>query len=158
MKPMPDPSFARSSQADGSPSTTALLVALQSAHRDLEGGIDALDGVVGATAPDPAALSSARFRLGRASLARRLLSQRVRDHLAAQASGSDLQTIRSLQQADFDYVRTSTSHIQRWSTAAALADWSGFREASLAMRAKLRAAIGAERRVLYPLLARHKDR
>jgi hypothetical protein len=56
---------------------------------------------------------------------------------------------------DSDLGAYSTKHISRWTVAAIQGDWRGYREASRQIRRRMKDCIEAEKRLLYPLLARY---
>jgi hypothetical protein len=50
-------------------------------------------------------------------------------------------------------LRASSAHVARWGIDAVMFDWAGYSLASLDIRWKMKAVLGAEKRLLYPLLA-----
>lgn len=132
----------------------ALLSTLQTAHRELTDCLDKLEAMVAEPiTPGGTAFSGARFTLSQASYARRHIVQKACAYLAQRANADELKLLRSLRDAEVNYARDSTAHVQRWSASAAVQDWPGYQEASRRIRSKLREAIRNEQRLLYALLS-----
>lgn len=94
----------------------------------------------------------ARWNISRASLARRTLWNRIHAYLLVRATGAAAVDLRKLQEGDMLLLRSSTAHVSRWTIFAVMREWAAYCEASRAIRWKMKAAIAAEQRVLYPLL------
>lgn len=96
--------------------------------------------------------ASARWRLSQASLKRRTLWVRIFEHLVPRAGPRDAADLQSLQTANVEMLRYSAAHVGKWTIDTIEADWPGYCEASRAIRWKMKAGMGAEKRVLHPLL------
>ena len=129
------------------------LAELEGAHAVLLDAMAALDEVTGGPLPDRPTIIDARWNIGRASLARRTLWTRIHPHLADRACARLCADLDTLQRADRALLRSSSEHVSRWTINHVLEDWSSYCEASRRMRWKMKAAIRAEKRVLYPALA-----
>ncbi len=68
-------------------------------------------------------------------------------------AGDAAADLRRLRESDNMLLRASSEHIFRWTVARVLESWPAYCEASREIRAKMKAAIAAEQRVLYPILA-----
>lgn len=129
-----------------------LLAEFRLAHDALVRTMADLDDLTRGPLPSKAQIVEARWRISRASLARRMLWKRVYDHLSrfiVQSSSSDL---NRLQEADTALLRASSAHVSRWGIDAVISDWSGYCQASLEIRWKMKACMGAEKRLVYPML------
>lgn len=137
----------------GESASAALLTQLEGAHYALLKAMSDLDKLTRGPLPAKAAVIDARWNISRASLARRTLWNRIHAHFfdcACQELAFDL---RQLQEGDRDLLRASTEHVGKWRIETVMRDWSTYCEASRAIRWKMKAAIGAEKRVLYAALA-----
>lgn len=135
--------------------STDLLTQLRAAHDELIQAIGEMEQVAGQSAADSPAFNAARFRIGRASLGRRMLWHKIDRHLTERVQGPDLQTVQLLREADAKLLRHSSTHVSRWTPQAVLSDWYEYREAAHAMRQHMRDNVETERKLLYPLLARY---
>lgn len=131
-----------------------LLDELQDAHDALVRALEEIEAVTREPAANRERFSSARWRLSNASLARRVLWQRIRRSMADCALGADARTLAELHETDRALLRDSAEHVRTWTAAAIEARWDGYCAASRDIRWKMQAAISAERRLLYPLLER----
>lgn len=129
-----------------------LLAELQEAHGKILEAMSELDKLTNGPLPTRACVIDARWAISRASLARRMLWSRVYAHLSCRASTEDETDLRRLQEADRALLRASSEHVSKWGIDAVMRDWAGYCEASNAIRWKMKAAIGAEKRLLYPML------
>lgn len=129
-----------------------MLNELKAIHAELREAISALEAVVGRSAPDDAALSTARLKLSRMSSRRRSMIEcsilpslhNVDADNAARIADLRLETARLLVQ--------SSEHIGRWTMREITADWAGYQRASAEMRRNMIRRIQREAAVLYPLL------
>lgn len=129
-----------------------LLAELQEAHDVLLRAIAALEAACGAQ-PTRDSIIAARWSISRASLARRMLWSRIYSHLLSntlQGVASDLQR---LWESDRALLLCSSQHVAKWGIDSVMAHWTAYCEASASIRWKMKAGIGAEKRVLYPILA-----
>ena len=131
-----------------------MLAEFKQVHGDLEAALSQLDLLTRADTPDEAVLAQARWRLSRASGARRKLLDTAVTMLLDRVSESDRLELRTLQELNATQLKASTSHIGSWSLREVVADWPGYRRASARMRQSLRDLIAADRASLYPMLER----
>ena len=131
-----------------------LLADLKDSHAALLDAIEELGRMTEGPLPTRRHLIDVRWKVSRASLSRRLLWGRIQMSLAARCEPQDRERLRLLQDADIALLRGSTEHVTKWTVSAIFADWEGYCRASHTMRARMRSAIGAEKRELYPILMR----
>lgn len=130
-----------------------LLADLEEAHQRLLEAMAALDELTGGPLPMRAELIDARWNISRASLARRTLWTRIHAHLSDHMSDQLAAELTCLQQTDRTLLRWSGEHVSKWTIDTALRDWPAYCEASRQIRWKMAAAIGGEKRFLYPALS-----
>jgi hypothetical protein len=133
-------------------SPISLLAELQQAHEMLLDAMDAVDVLTRGQVPAKARLTAERWKLSKASLARRMLWGKILTSLSPGLSGDRNDALRRLQEWDINLLRASTHHVSKWTTEAALANWSGYCAASRSIRRKMAANVDAEKRILYPML------
>lgn len=143
------------SSGSGSDLLAALNAELHDAHEALLIALAEMEAVTRDPAADRLRFSGARWRVSNASLARRTLWQRIRQKLAQCALGADARIVEELQQADAALLRASGEHVHTWTAAAVEARWGAYCLASREIRSKMKAAMVAEQRLLYPLLERY---
>lgn len=129
-----------------------MLTKLKAAHAELRAAIAVLAAETARAAPDPAALPAARLKLTRASSRRRTLVQCL---IATELHGLPSETahrVEALRRNSYDMAVLSSEHIGRWTLRAILADWAGYQQASIQIRAAMLRRMEEEMTVLYPLL------
>lgn len=131
-----------------------MLSELKRAHDRLLACIDELEELTREEAPDRLRLASVRWKLSKASGERRKLVEEACDWLAASGGMIEQSRVSALREANAAMVTVSSRHVGRWSMEHVLADWTGYREASAAIREAMRGRIAQEQRALYPLLER----
>ena len=131
-----------------------MLFELKRAHAALLSCLDELERLTRDPVPDRAKLADTRWRLSKASAERRRLIDAACDLLMISALASDRPNVRALREHNAEHVAASSSHISRWPIDQALADWDGYRAASVMVQKKMRDHILLEQRTLYPLLER----
>lgn len=129
-----------------------LLAEMQEAHKRLLQAMAELDDLTRGPLPTKERIIDARWSISRASLARRMLWSRVFTHLSSRASTDDLRELSRLQEADRTLLRLSSAHVSRWNIDTIIPDWAAYCAASAAIRWKMKAAMGAEKRLIYPML------
>ena len=135
--------------------TSALLLAeLKIAHKMLLQAMSQLDELTRGPLPTRESVIDARWTISRRSLARRNLWRRVHDYVSRCASPENAVDLKRLQDSDMTLLRASSQHISRWGIDAVMNDWTAYCEESRAIRRKMKAAIGAEMRLLYPIMIR----
>ena len=132
----------------------SLLSELRGAHRNLIAQMHALDGLSLGAAPDPTTLATARWKLGQASLARRLLAARICDYFLDRCDHVQCEALTRLQSADRQMLGLSALHLRKWTADSIGRDWDAYRRDGNDMRGKTFAHIALEQRVLYPMLER----
>ncbi len=133
-------------------SPASLLIQLKQAHVALLGAMHAVDVLTRGEVPDCDELTSTRWDLSKASLARRMLWGKILPILSLGLSADRAAELRRLQELDIALLRASTHHVSKWTAEAVLANWSGYCAASRSIRRKMAACVAAERRILYPML------
>ena len=131
-----------------------LLSELRGAHGNLIAQMQALDTLCGVAVPDLPSLTTARWKLGQASLARRLLAARICEYFSARCEGPQARALGSLQLADRELLNHSAAHLAQWTTGSICRDWEGYCRAGNEIRRRTYDHIALEQRVLYPLLER----
>lgn len=130
----------------------AFLDDLRSAHRNLIARMEALDRLARGAIPDPTVLSMARWKLGQASLSRRLLTGRICEYFLLRCDGPEVEELVRLQQADRAMLRLSAEHLGKWTMESIARDWPGYCRAGTEIRRRTHDHIALEQRLLYPLL------
>lgn len=134
------------------PLTTVLLGELRDAHVKLLKAMAGLDTLARGPVPPQNEVIDARWKISRASLARRMLWYSIHRHLSPIVSDQNAIELKRLYENDMVLLRASSEHVARWSITAVMRDWEGYCVASNAIRWKMKAAIGSEQRVLYPMM------
>lgn len=129
-----------------------LLTELREAHDRLLSAMASLDEITRGPLPSKEGIIDARWNISRASLARRTLWNRIHAYLLVRSTGAAAEDLRWLQEGDMLLLRSSTAHVSRWTVQSVMQEWPAYCEASRQIRAKMKAAISAEQRVIYPLL------
>lgn len=132
--------------------SASLLAELRQAHESVFRAMEELDRLTHGEVPSREFLSDARWKLSKASMARRILWGRILAHLAPLVDRDAQTNLRRLQQLDFDMLRASSAHVGTWTIEAASVRWRGYCEASRDIRRKMAAGIAQEKRVLYPIM------
>ncbi len=133
-----------------------MLTELHQAHEHVLAALADLETLTAAPEPDSAALAGVRWKLSRASSQRRRLVEQACADLLDRASPVEAEGVRTLKQGIGALQSASSRHVGTWTLARVVEDWAGYRAASEEMRARMRERIATEKRVLYPLLQRHK--
>jgi len=130
-----------------------MLAHVRQLHQELLSLIDEIDAEASRAAPDVPRLTHLRWRLGRAVGKRmRLMEQHVFPWLLGRLPTEQAEKVRALRDTNLAAAAAMSRHIGMWGLDTVTADWRGYRAASGAIRAELRDRIGAEVRLLYPLL------
>lgn len=129
-----------------------LLIEFQKAHANLLNAMTDLDGVTNEPLPQRERIINSRWRISRASLARRSLWNEIYAYLSYDSSEANHAELRRLQESDRALLRSSSEHVSEWKIDAVVKEWPSYCAASNAIRWKMKAAIGMERRLLYPML------
>ena len=126
---------------------------LKGAHSDLLSAIGSLAELAHGPLPDEQLLISIRWKVSEASLSRRLLWGRIHAYLSKRVDAAGERHLRELQDIDVGLIRASVRHVSKWSVDAIMGNWTGYCHDADLMMAKMVHAIGAERRILYPILS-----
>ena len=132
----------------------ALLAAIKQAQGQLTAEMAKMDALTREERPDRARYSHLRWQLSHYSLTRRMLSAKILAHLEAFVSPAEAETLKTLRGSDRELARSSTAHIGRWSAEAIDTGWFDYCEASREIRWKMRAYLGMEQQLLFPILER----
>jgi hypothetical protein len=120
-------------------------------HARMLDALDALEELTRLPRCDEKAVMAVRYRLTRASSARRREVVALCERLAA--AGVADPALSALRDATNASRGTSSSHIGLWTLGQVAADWPGYVRASAMMRAALRREIAREVAVLSPHFA-----
>lgn len=129
-----------------------LLSALDDAHCELLASMTEMGLATSRTEPDPSRYVNLRWKLSRASRARRALVQSIHVELAGCVTPAEAAGLEELQAMDAAMLRATAQHVRTWTVEAINADWRGYCRASKLIRSKMREGIEAEKAILYPLL------
>ena len=135
-----------------------ILDKLKEAHGDLLAAIANMEAATRTAQPETDRYTAARWQISQASLKRRQLSLFIRNALIGSASDEDKGALKSLQQLDHESAVRSHAHVTAWPPAKIVRDWTGYCEASRAVRWYMEAHIAMEQKLLYPLLDRIERR
>jgi hypothetical protein len=131
-----------------------LLQELRAAHEQLLQAMAQMDAVTTGLG-DRHQYIHARFAVSRASLARRMLWNRIFRTITPLVSQADAARLFELQSVDVALLHCSSLHVGRWTTHEVADCWLEYCQASRGIRSKMAVAIANEQRQLYPLLQRY---
>jgi hypothetical protein len=120
-------------------------------HAQMLAALNELEQLTHASTCDDKAVMAVRYRLTRASSARRREVVALCERLIA--AGAADPALASLRDATNASRATSSSHIGIWTLRQVVADWPGYVRASAMMRASLRRELAREVTVLSPHFA-----
>lgn len=149
---MPNAAARRLYEPESAHVARTFLAELRQSHRELLAYIQQLESMSFRGEPDRTALTTTRWKLGQASLARRLLATRICDYFEARCEPAQIAVLQSLRSADRDMLRMSASHLGKWTSATIAADWPAYCRDGQAIRRRTHDHIALEQRVLDPLL------
>jgi len=129
-----------------------LLSELRAAHRELIAQMQALDAWSDSTAPDRTVLTTVRWKLGQASLSRRLIAARICEYFMARCDGAGRTALSALQAADRELLGHSAAHLGKWTADTIGGDWQGYCHDGREIRRKVHTQITREQKLLYPML------
>jgi hypothetical protein len=132
----------------------ALLAAIKQTHQQLISEMANMEALTRETEPDRLRYSHLRWKLSQASLSRRNLCAKICDHLRPAVTKAECETLTTIQDADRELARASAMHIGRWSADSIQTSWSAYCQASGEIRWKMRAYLGMEQRLLFPIIER----
>ena len=148
------PNAARLYTPESAHVARTFLADLRQSHRDLLAQIQRLEAMSYEAEPDRTALTTLRWKLGQASLARRLLSSRICAYFESRCDPEEAKALQSLRNADREMLRKSAAHLGKWTARTIVRDWTGYCRDGRAMRRRAHDHVALEQRVLYPLLER----
>lgn len=125
---------------------------LRALHQQLIEMLDQLGELTLQSAPDEAALAALRYRLTRASGARRRLVNTLCLELQLALPEDELAAVRAVRASSIAAMASSSDHIGAWTLRQLVKDWPGYCSASQLMRRAMREQIDAEKAALYPHL------
>lgn len=114
-------------------------------HDQMLAALDELERLTQSQRCDDKGVMAVRYRLTRASSARRRQVLALCERLLAERDDAIIASLRDETNASR---AVSSSHIGTWTLRRVAADWDGYREASVLMQAMLRRQIARERTVL----------
>ncbi|GAA0733052.1 hypothetical protein CA233_17785 [Sphingomonas sp. ABOLD] len=120
-------------------------------HAQMLAALDELEQLTRSARCDDKAVMAVRYRLTRASSARRREVVALCERLIA--AGATDPALKALRDATNVSRGTSSSHIGTWTLRQVIADWPGYVRASNLMRAALRREVAREVAVLAPHFA-----
>lgn len=120
-------------------------------HAQMLAALDELEQLTQSPRCDDKVVTAVRYRLTRASSARRREVVALCERLIA--AGVNDPALQALRDATNVSRGISSSHIGTWTLRRILADWPGYVRASNAMRAALRREVAREVAVLMPHFA-----
>ncbi|MEO5493834.1 MAG: hypothetical protein ABIR08_07380 [Sphingomonas sp.] len=134
--------------------TLALAAELDDINAQFQADIQALEAALRTDEPNLIDLAKRRALLARTARARlTFVDAKLCPLLASGPTPAHGAAARQLRQRIGDMFAASNRHIGEWSGARIAADWSGYREATRAIAAQVKALLAMERRDIYPLLA-----
>ncbi|MGN7999948.1 hypothetical protein [Sphingomonas sp. 22176] len=120
-------------------------------HAQMLAALDELEQLTQSPSCDDKVVTAVRYRLTRASSARRREVVALCERLIAAGTGDP--ALKALRDATNASRGASSSHIGTWTLRQVIADWPGYVRASKAMRAALRREVEREVAVLTPHFA-----
>ncbi|MBN8814110.1 MAG: hypothetical protein J0J06_01525 [Sphingomonas sp.] len=134
--------------------TLALATELDEINQQFSAALHALEAALRSDEPDLVDLGKRRTALARHARVRlNFIDGKLCPLLAAGPTPAHGAAARQLRQRIGDIFAASNRHIGDWSSADIAADWDGYRDATRAMAAQVKALLAMERRDVYPLLA-----
>lgn len=127
------------------------------AHQQLLDAMSVMEELTASSELNPLRLSHARLRVTRASLERRELFRKVVAQLGRNPTTAIAHALAVLQRHDLELLDLTSEHLATWTPARIKADSNGYCESTRNIRAKSRANIEREIRLLYPLLGTDHD-
>jgi hypothetical protein len=132
----------------------SLVAELEAAHAALTNELAAMQRLQDGPQPRADQWSQARWKLSRASGQRRTCVVQAYALILAEGGAADVVRVKQLQAQDGPMLAASHAHVGRWTPGRIEADWSGYCEASRAIRRGMADRVRAERELLLPILAR----
>lgn len=130
-----------------------LLGELREAHSSVRDCLREMDVLTSRGELNLVELTSARFRISKASLARRSLFTTACVALGKLGSEGGKAVVESLRRLDGQMRVKSMSHVGHWTANSIASDWLGYCAASRELRADMEKQLTTEEALLFPLLA-----
>lgn len=134
---------------------SAMLEALKRAHREVRECMETMEALASSPGADKQIYTAARYRISRASMARRSCFNRVRAALDS-ATPVEVEAIEQIARLDRALMANSAQHVGRWSVEAIDGDWGGYCAASRRIRQEMAEELEAEEAMLFPILKRRR--
>jgi hypothetical protein len=141
-------------QMDRSQEARGLVTELEAAHTALSSELAAMQSLQDGPQPQPDRWAQARWKLSRASRQRRGCVDKAYILIMAEGTAAEILRVRQLQAQDGPMLAASHAHVGHWTPDRIEADWSGYCEASRAIRRGMADRVRSERELLLPILAR----
>lgn len=140
---------------DPSKQTAAeLLQRLKEAHAEVRRCVTDLENLTSKSECTKLEYTTARFRISRASLARRNLFNAICHELNKRATDADASVLGKLTAMDKRLLGKSRQHVETWTTERISSDWLSYCAASKLIRLEMLKELRAEEELLFPLLQR----
>lgn len=131
-----------------------MLDKLQTLHLELLDAIAVLDRFAKSDCVQLEQLALARYNASKASRRRtQCLDTEIVPHLLVSATADERAAILSLHAISSAQMEASRTHVAKWNIDRIAAHWPDYCREGKDIRAKMRARIEEERKILYPLLA-----
>ena len=135
-----------------------ILIALAEAHAELKRELENMASLQTETKPSAERWAYARWKLSRASRARRTSAEQAYPIALAAATPAERLRIVHLQAQDATMLAASRDHIGQWTPERIADDWAGYCAASRVIRRSMADRVQAEQDILVPILARLSQR
>jgi hypothetical protein len=132
----------------------SLVAELEAAHAALTNELAAMQRLQDGPQPGADQWAQARWKLSRASRQRRGCVDKAYTLIMAEGTAAEMLRVKHLQAQDGPMLAASHAHVGHWTPGRIEADWSGYCEASRAIRRGMADRVRAERELLLPILAR----
>lgn len=129
-----------------------MLQELKEAHGIVEACIREMEELTSTLVPDRLKYTGARYRISRASMARRACFNATVERLARSATSEELAILQRVTQIDRTLSSKSASHVLHWNPERIQTDWVGYCAASRRIRREMAEELLAEQTQLFPLL------
>jgi hypothetical protein len=130
-----------------------LLDELREAHSAVRDCLREMDVLTSRDRLNLADLTSARFRISKASLIRRSLFTTACAALGRLGPDCGKAVVESLRRLDSQMRVKSTSHVEHWTAKRIASDWPGYCAASRELRADMDKQLTTEEALFFPLLS-----
>lgn len=125
---------------------------LKNAHSEVRKCLREMEAITSKSELDRVELTSARFRISKASLSRRTIASICLSALAGCRLESAKTVLESLRRLDLSMRARSATHVAHWTADRIEADWWGYCRASHELRNEMGKQLITEATMLFPLL------